>query len=265
MIQEPDCPNKEKRCQMADEVLTERRGRVLLITLNRPDAMNAINTPLAQALNAALAELDESPDLTVGILTGAGRGFSAGMDLKAFAKEGFPEGFDEFIQVGCKKPLIAAVEGFALAGGLEIALSCDLIVGAENSRFGIPEVGVGLFAAGGALLRLPQRVPYGLAMELALTGDPIPAAEALTHRLIDRVAPKGSAVEVAMELAERIAKNAPLAVIASKQTLKAQKGTTTEDFWKVQIPMIKDVFSSEDSKEGPAAFAQKRAPQWSGK
>lgn len=250
---------------MADEVLTERRGRVLVITLNRPEAMNSINTALAQAMNAALETLDNDPELTVGILTGTGKGFSAGMDLKAFAKEGPPKGFDHFIRVGARKPLIAAVEGFALAGGLEIALACDLIVASETARFGIPEVGVGLFAAGGAMLRLPQRVPYGLAMEMALTGDPINAEEALKHRLIDRTAPKGGALDAAIELAERIAKNAPLAVTASKQALRVQKGQTQETFWDAQMPLIAEVFTSEDSKEGPAAFAQKRAPKWSGK
>lgn len=245
-------------------VLTEVRGRVLLITLNRPDAMNAINTALAQELLAALDELDSNNDLTLGVLTGAGRGFSAGMDLKAFAAEGPPKGFNKFIEDGCKKPLIAAVEGFALAGGLEIALSCDLIVGAENAKFGIPEAGVGLFAAGGALLRLPRRVPYGLAMELALTADPISAQEALDVRLIDKVAPKGGAVESAMELAKRIAKNAPLSVAASKQVLKAQQGHTEAEFWKMQQPVMAEVFTSNDAKEGPAAFAQKRPPVWSG-
>ncbi len=249
---------------MADEVLTEVRGRVLLITLNRPEAMNSINTPLAQALLAALETLDGDPNLTLGVLTGTGRGFSAGMDLKAFAAEGPPKGFNRFIEDGCKKPLIAAVEGFALAGGLEIALSCDLIVGAENAKFGIPEAGVGLFAAGGALLRLPRRVPYGLAMELALTAEPITAQEALNVRLIDKVSPKGGAVDSAMELAERIAKNAPLSVAASKQVLKAQQGHTEEEFWKMQAPIMGTVFSSDDAKEGPAAFAQKRAPEWSG-
>lgn len=249
---------------MADEVLTEVQGRVLLITLNRPDAMNAINTPLAQALLAALEELDGNDDLTLGVLTGAGRGFSAGMDLKAFATEGPPKGFQKFIEDGSTKPLIAAVEGFALAGGLEIALSCDLIVGAENAKFGIPEVGVGLLAAGGALLRLPRRVPYGVAMELALTADPISADEALGHRLIDKVAPKGEAVGTAMELAERIAKNAPLSVAASKQVLKKVAGHTEAEFWTMQAPYMQKVFTSNDAKEGPAAFAQKRAPQWSG-
>ncbi len=250
---------------MADDVvLTEVRGRVLLITLNRPEAMNSINTALAQALLGALDELDSNPDLTLGVLTGAGRGFSAGMDLKAFAKEGGPKGFDKFIEDGCKKPLIAAVEGFALAGGLEIAMACDLIVGAENAKFGIPEVGVGLFAAGGALLRLPRRVPYGLAMELALTGEPISADEAVAARLIDKVASKGGAVDAAMELAERIAKNAPLSVAASKQVLKAQQGHTEQEFWAMQQPLMAEVFTSNDAKEGPAAFAEKRPPVWSG-
>ncbi len=250
---------------MADEVLTEVRGKVLLITLNRPDAMNSFNTALSQALLEAVEALDSDDDLTLGVLTGAGRGFSSGMDLKAFAAEGPPKGFGEFMQNGAKKPLIAAVEGFALAGGLEVALCCDLIVGAENAKFGIPEVGVGLFAAGGALLRLPQRVPYGVAMELALTADPITAAQALGHRLIDRVCEKGGAVDAALELAERIARNAPLAVAASKQVLKGQKGRSNEEFWAFQAPVLGPVFASEDAKEGPAAFAQKRAPEWAGR
>ncbi len=250
---------------MADEVLTEVQGRTLLITLNRPDAMNAFNTAISQALLAAIKELDSNPDLTLGVLTGAGRGFSAGMDLKAFAAEGPPKGFGDFLENGANKPLIAAVEGFALAGGLEAALSCDLIVGADNAKFGIPEVGVGLLAAGGALLRIPQRVPYGVAMEMALTGEPISAEEALGHRLIDKVAPKGEAVASAMELAARITKNAPLSVAASKQVLKGQKGLSNEEFWKFQAPIMGGVFTSEDAKEGPAAFAQKRAPEWSGR
>ena len=169
---------------MADEVLTEVRGRILVITLNRPDAMNAIDTALAEGLNAAIAQLDGDPVLTVGVLTGAGRGFCAGMDLKAFATTGPPLGFDKFIRHGSVKPLIAAIEGFCLAGGLEVALTCDLLVAAENVKFGIPEAGVGLFAAGGALLRLPARVGYGVAMEMALTADPISAQQALATGLV---------------------------------------------------------------------------------
>lgn len=249
---------------MADEVLTERRDRVLLITLNRPEARNAVNTALAQALTAAIEELDTDEGLTAGVLTGAGRGFSAGMDLKAFAADGPPKGFDEFLRFGAKKPLIAAIEGFALAGGLEIALSCDLLVAASDVRLGIPEVGVGLFAAGGALMRLPRVVPYGVAMEMALTGDPISAAKALEYGLVARIAEPGKAAEEAIALATRIAENAPLGVAASKRLIVDSFGRTEEEFWQHQTPQLREVFASNDAKEGPRAFAEKRKPQWSG-
>lgn len=249
---------------MADEVLTEVRGRVLLITLNRPDQMNAINSELAQGLLAAIEQLDSDDGLTAGVLTGAGRGFCSGMDLKAFAAGGPPVGFDDFLRNGSRKPLIAAIEGFALAGGLEVALTCDLLVAAEGVKIGIPEANVGLFAAGGALLRLPRRVPYGVAMEMALTADPITAERALEYGLVARVAPKGGAVDVAMELAERIAKNAPLSVAASKLLVREQQGRTEEEFWDLQKPHMARVFTSNDAKEGPAAFAQKRAAEWTG-
>jgi enoyl-CoA hydratase len=250
---------------MADEVLTEVRGRVLLITLNRPEAMNAINTPLAQGLVAALERLDGDDGLTAGVLTGAGRGFCSGMDLKAFATEGPPQGFDTFLVQGSHKPLIAAVEGFALAGGLEVALTCDLLVAANNVKLGIPEVGVGLFAAGGALLRLPRRLPYGVAMEMALTADPITAQQAHEYGLVNRLAEPGTAVDVALELAERIARNAPLSVAASKQMIREQQGLSEEQFWDHQKPLVAKVFTSDDAKEGPRAFAEKRAPNWSGR
>jgi enoyl-CoA hydratase len=250
---------------MSDAVLTETRGRVLLITLNRPEAMNAINTDLAQGLLAAVAQLDGDDGLTAGVLTGAGRGFCAGMDLKAFLTDGMPKGFNEFLTAGARKPLIAAIEGFALAGGLELALTCDLLVAAKGVKLGIPEAGVGLFAAGGALLRLPRRVPYGVAMEMALTADPITAEQAHEYGLVTRLAEAGSAVEVAMELAERIAKNAPLSVAASKQILRETQGRTETEFWEFQAPLLRDVFTSEDAKEGPRAFAEKRAPEWSGR
>jgi enoyl-CoA hydratase len=250
---------------MSDVVLTESRGRVLLITLNRPDARNAINTDLAQGLLAGVGQLDGDDGLTAGVLTGAGRGFCAGMDLKAFLADGMPKGFNEFLTAGARKPLIAAIEGFALAGGLELALTCDLLVAARDARLGIPEAGVGLFAAGGALLRLPRRVPYGVAMEMALTADPIPAEQAHEHGLVTRLAEPGTAVDVAMELAERIAKNAPLSVAASKQILRETQGRTEAEFWEFQAPLVRDVFTSADAKEGPLAFAEKRAPNWSGK
>jgi enoyl-CoA hydratase len=249
---------------MADEVLTERRDRVLLITLNRPEARNAINTALAQALTAAIEELDSDDALTAGVLTGAGGGFSAGMDLKAFASEGPPKGFDEFLRNGAKKPLIAAIEGFAVAGGLEIAVTCDLLVAAKGVKLGIPEVGVGLFAAGGALMRLPRLVPYGVAMEMALTGDPISAEKALEYGLVARVAEPGKAVDEAVALATRIAKNAPLSVAASKQLIVDSFGRTEEEFWAHQLPQLKTVFASNDAKEGPRSFAEKRAPTWTG-
>lgn len=249
---------------MADEVLIERRDRVLLITLNRPKARNAINTALAKALTAAIEELDTDEGLTAGVLTGAGRGFSAGMDLKAFATEGPPKGFDEFLRRGAKKPLIAAIEGFAVAGGLEIALTCDLLVAAKGVKLGIPEVGVGLFAGGGALMRLPRLVPYGVAMEMALTGDPITAEKAHEYGFVARVAEPGKAVDEAIALATRIAKNAPLSVAASKQLIVDSFGRTEEEFWKHQIPLMRTVFASNDAKEGPLSFAEKRAPKWTG-
>ena len=250
---------------MSDAVLTEVRGRVLLITLNRPDAMNAVNTALAEGLNAAVEKLDSDAGLTAGVLTGAGRGFCSGMDLKAFAKEGPPQGFNTFLEQGSKKPLIAAIEGFALAGGLEVALTCDLLVAAKGVRLGIPEVNVGLFAAGGGLMRLPRRVPYGVAMEMAITSDPIPAEKAFEYGLVSRLAEPGKAIDEALALAERVAQNAPLAVAASKQLVRESMGVTEEEFWKLQAPALAQVFTSEDAKEGPKAFAEKRPPNWAGK
>jgi len=250
---------------MADEVLTERRDRVLLITLNRPKAKNSVNSALAAALNAAIEELDGDDGLSAGVLTGADGGFSAGMDLKAFATEGPPKGFDDFLRNGAKKPLIAAIEGFALAGGLEIALTCDLLVAAQGVRLGIPEVGVGLFAAGGALMRLPRLVPYGVAMEMALTGDPISVEKAAEYGMVARIAEPGKALDEAIALATRISKNAPLSVAASKQMVAGSFGRTEEEFWKHQAPLIRDIFASKDAQEGPRAFAEKRAPKWTGK
>jgi enoyl-CoA hydratase len=250
---------------VADVILTETHGRVRLITLNRPEARNSINSELGLGLVAAIEELDSDDSLTAGVLTGAGKGFSAGMDLKAFATEGPPKGFNQFLVNGAQKPLIAAVEGFALAGGLEIALTCDLIVAAKGVKLGIPEVNKGLFAAGGGLFRLPARVPYGVAMEMALTSDPITAEQAHELGLVCRLAEPGKAATVALELAERIAKNAPLAVAASKQVIRQTRGLTEEESWAIQGPHSGKVFTSEDAREGPRAFAEKREPRWSGR
>jgi len=232
--------------------------------LNRPEAMNAFNAAQGDALLAALERLDADDDLTAGVLTGSDRAFSAGMDLKAFAKGESMASLGRIFRDGSKKPLIAAVERFALAGGLEMALVCDLIVASKGSRFGVPEVGVGLFAGGGALLRLPQRVPYGVAVEMALTAEPISAEQAHAYGLVTRLTEPGEAVEAAMEIAERIAKNAPLGVAASKQILQATQGRTDEEFWDYQAPIMAGVFSSNDAREGPTAFAEKREPKWSG-
>ena len=253
---------------MADEIGTEQRGKVMVITINRPDARNAVNRAVAEQLAEALEALDADGEVSVGVLTGAGKGFSAGMDLKAFVEGGMPNlpgrGFAGITERSCDKPLIAAVEGFALAGGLEIALSCDLVVAASGARLGIPEVGVGLFAGAGALLRLPRHLPYGLAMEMALTADPITAEQAAEHGLVNRVVEAGTAVDEAVALGERIARNAPLGLAASKRLLREMQGRTEAEFWELQGPILADVFGSNDAIEGPTAFAEKRAPNWSG-
>ena len=256
---------------MADDapvVLTEARGPVLVITLNRPEARNSVNRQTAEAVGEALDQLDADPSLAAGVVTGAGKGFSAGMDLKAFATGEFPiagdRGFAGIVQRGSRKPLIAAVEGFALAGGLEIALACDLIVASRGARLGIPEVGVGLFAGAGALLRLPRRVGLGPAMALALTGQPVDADEGHRIGLVDRLVEPGEALAEAVKLAEAIAKNAPLAVAASKRILVDGFTKSDEEFWSWQGSFFSEVFGSKDALEGARAFAEKRAPNWQG-
>ena len=256
---------------MTDEnaVLTERRGRTLLITLNRPDARNAVNAALAQGVAAALDELDSDDDLAVGVLTGAGKGFSAGMDLKAFVAgesawvEG--RGFAGIVQGPPRKPLIAAIEGFAVAGGLEVALSCDLIVASSGAKLGIPEVKRSLVAAGGALLRLPRRIPYHVAMELALTGDPISAERGYELGLVNRVSEAGGAVDAALELAGAIEANAPLALMASKQIIVESPDWSLDEEFDRQAAISGPVFTSEDAREGATAFSEKRDPVWKGR
>ncbi len=256
--------SNETTTQDPPVVLTERRGRVLVITLNRPKAMNAINGALSHELWAAVGELNTDPGLTAGVLTGAGKGFCSGMDLKAFARGEDIGPMREYVSKGADKPLIGAIEGFALAGGLELALACDLLVAAEGAKLGIPEVGVGLFAAGAGLFRLPARVGYAKAMEMAVTGEPITAEEAADRGLVSRVTAPGGALDEAIALAERIARNAPLAVAASKALIRATQGATEEELWALQQPFLKTVWASQDAKEGPQAFAEKRAPEWTG-
>jgi enoyl-CoA hydratase len=253
----------------APAVLTERRGSVLVITLNRPEVRNAVNSAIAEGVAAALDTLDAEDDLQVGILTGSGNGFCAGMDLGAFVKGESPwfgdRGFAGIAQRASRKPLIAAIEGFAVAGGFEVALSCDLIVASKGAKLGIPEAKRSLVAAGGALLRLPQRMPYHVAMELALTGDPLPAERFYDFGVVNRIAEPGTAVEVALELAAAIAKNGPLALDASKRILQEQFDWSSSEMWDKQGQIAGPVMASEDAREGASAFKEKRDPVWQGK
>jgi enoyl-CoA hydratase len=255
---------------MSEEaILTETRDGVLIITINRPEARNAVNGGVATGMAAALDRLDAEDDLRVGVVTGAGGYFSAGMDLKAFVQGESPyagdRGFAGITQRASRKPLIAAIEGFALAGGFEVALSCDLIVASREARFGIPEVKRSLVAAGGALLRLPRRIPYHLAMELALTGEPIGAERAYELGVVNRLAEPGAALETALELAGAVVKNAPLALIASKQIIEQSPEWSMDERWGKQGEISGPVFTSEDAREGATAFAEKRDPVWRGR
>jgi len=246
-------------------ILVERRNRVMIITLNRPDAMNAINGALSNGLWNAIQELDADDTLTAGVITGSGRAFCAGMDLKAFARGEDIGPLNEFVRKGANKPLIGAINGFALAGGCEVALTCDLLVASKAAKIGIREVKVGLFAAAGGVFRLPARVGYAKAMEMALTGEPITGEEAMNAGMLTALTEPEDLLETAIALAERIAENAPLAVAASKALVRAAaSGIEENKLWEMQVPLQKKVFSSNDAKEGPAAFAEKRAPNWTG-
>lgn len=254
---------------MSDEVLVDVADGIMTVTLNRPEAKNAANRALAEGVAAAMDQLDESDDIKVAILTGAGNTFCAGMDLKAFVSGETPQiegrGFAGLTEKGPRKPLIAAVEGYALAGGLELAISCDLIVTADNAKFGIPETKRGLAAAAGGLMKLPRQIPPRIAMELALTGEFIDAQRAADLGLVNKVVPAGTALEAAKELAAKIVANGPLAVAVSKQVILESADWTADDMWQKQSELVMPVFGSEDAIEGATAFAEKRAPNWKGK
>ncbi|HEX4126775.1 MAG TPA: crotonase/enoyl-CoA hydratase family protein [Acidimicrobiales bacterium] len=249
---------------MADAVTTARRDNILVITLQRPEVRNAIDSDMSLGVLAALEALDGDSALRVGVLTGAGGAFCAGMDLKAFARDGLPERVDDIFRLGCRKPLIAAIEGVALGGGLELALVADLLVASREARFGSPEVRFGLFPGGGALLRLPRHLPQSLVAEMALTGEPLSAQAALDHGLIVRMCEPGQALDAALELAARIARNAPLGVEAVKRVLRLAPGRSEDEVWPRQRELVDAVFHSDDSQEGARAFAENRPPMWTG-
>jgi enoyl-CoA hydratase/carnithine racemase len=257
---------------MAEEVLRERRGNVEILTINRPEARNAINGAVSLAMSTAMDELAEDPDCWVVVITGSGdKAFSAGMDLKAFSSGeagdivGASGGFGGLTQRDFPKPIIAAVNGSALAGGLEIMLSCDLVVAAEHATFGIPEAKRGLIAGAGGLIRLPKRLPMAIALELAMTGDPIDAERAHALGLVNKVVPAGELMAEALALAERIAANAPLAVRYSKGVMKRAAEVPEADGWAINTEAAAIVFPSADAMEGATAFAEKRPPKWQGK
>ncbi|MBV9945051.1 MAG: crotonase/enoyl-CoA hydratase family protein [Solirubrobacterales bacterium] len=250
-------------------VLCERRGRLLVVTINRPDQRNAVNAAVAQGIAAALDELDGARELSVGVLTGAGKGFCAGMDLKAFVAGERPHvpgrGFAGIVERSADKPLVAAVEGFAVAGGLEVALACDMIVASRGARFGIPEVKRSLVAAGGALLRLPRALPRNVALELALTGEPIDAERAHALGLVNRLTEPRDALTAALALADTIAANGPLALAATKRVISEAPDWPDAEFFERQRPITDSVFTSEDAHEGATAFAERRDPVWKGR
>ncbi|MCZ4493977.1 MAG: enoyl-CoA hydratase [Conexibacter sp.] len=253
----------------AAAVRTAVEGDVLVITIDRPAARNAVNVAVAQGIAAALDRLDVDDALAIGVLTGAGGGFSAGMDLKGFARGETPvvgdRGFAGIVRRASRKPLIAAVEGFAVAGGLEVALACDLIVAARGARMGLPEVKRSLIAAGGGLLRLAQRMPYHAAMEIGLTGEPMSAERLHELGVVNRLAEPGQALTVALALAAEITPNAPLALAATKHIVEHATEWGLEEGWRRQEPIVARVHGSEDAQEGAVAFAEKRPAVWRGR
>ena len=253
----------------SDPVITEVKDRVMVITINRPQAKNAMDRSAAMRVAAAIDELEARAELSVGVLTGAGGTFCAGMDLKAFLKGESPSipgrGFAGITEHPPTKPLIAAVEGWALAGGCELALATDIIVASTSAKFGLPEVKRGLVAAAGGLLRLPKAASYSRAMLMALTGEPITAADAERYGLVTVLTDPGHALPTACDIAASIAGNGPLAVQATKRIIATQSNWTDGPAFEWQRSITEAVKKSADAKEGARAFAEKRPPQWVGK
>lgn len=250
-------------------VLVEARDGVQIITINRPEARNALNGAVARGIAAAVDELEERDDLRVGVLTGAGGTFCSGMDLKGFLTGDMPvvegRGLGGITEAPPRKPLIGAVEGWAVAGGFELLLACDLVVASETSKLGVPEVKRALVAGAGAALLLAQRIPQAIALELLLTGDPITAGRAAELGLVNRLTPEGGALDGALALADTIAANGPLAVAVTKQIARSASDWTAEEGWQRQAELMAPVFVSADATEGATAFAEKRSPVWTGR
>jgi crotonobetainyl-CoA hydratase len=260
----------------APPALVELRGHVMIVTLNRPRALNAVNAAMTCAVADALERADNDREIRALIITGSGqRAFCAGADLKAVARgeQLTPPGYERFGFAGyvahfIRKPTIAAVNGFALGGGTEIALASDLVIAAESAAFGLPEVTRGIFAAAGGAFRLPQQLPWKIGLELLFTGDPIDAATAQRHGLVNRVVPDEQVLPTAIALAQRIAQNAPLSVQASKQLAYGaldDRLPGEDDRWVQNNAVTEWLMSSEDAREGPLAFAEKRLPVWQGR
>lgn len=253
---------------MTQEIVVEREGSVLVITINRPEVRNALNRSASEGIARAIDELDSDPGLTLGILTGAGSHFCAGMDLKAFLRGERVEldgrGLAGITETPPLKPLIAAVEGYALAGGCELVLACDLVVAADNAMFGIPEVARGLIAGSGGLIRLPQRIPRQIALEYALTGAMMPASEARQWGMVNRLTAPGKALDGARELARVISANGPLAVQMTKRVMADSPTWPVDEIWSRQRELLEQIISSEDAREGARAFSEKRAARWTG-
>ena len=250
-------------------VHVEQVGATLVVAIDRPECRNAVNQAVSLAIAAAMDRLDQDATLRVGILTGRGGCFSAGMDLRAFL-DGEPHelqgrGFGGLTASPPQKPLIAAVEGFALAGGCELALACDLIVASEDASFGLPEVCRGLVAGSGGLVRLPLRIPPAIALEYALTGERMGARTAHGWGLVNRLVAPGTALTAALELAETITRNGPLAVATTKRIVTESAAWAPAEVWARQAPLLHAVLASEDAREGARAFAEKRAPRWQGR
>lgn len=254
---------------MSSEVRVRQAGGIQTIILDRPYARNAVTRAMAEGVAAALDELEARADLAVGVITGAGGFFCAGMDLKGFLRGERPSiegrGFAGLTEAPPRKPLIAAVEGPAVAGGCEIVLACDLVVASRTARFGLPEVRRGLVATAGGLLRLPHRVPEQIAMELALTGDLLPAERAYQVGLVNRLTGEGTALEEALALAAAVASNGPLAVRASKRVIREHTRWPEEERFARQREITDPVSASADAKEGALAFTEKRPPKWTGR